>query len=318
MKLIKKLDEGTKLFGFHDTSGAVVVPYVYTAVGEWNEGYIYVKRPGWRGFLDENADEVCPLNEYAETGSYPSVCNGVCVVSRVSSDGHVVKGCVDMTGTIVVPVENAFCQALTDSVFVVVKDNQRLLKRKDGSSVDISEYLAVGSVTAGEYVTVSMTGKYGLEKWGCIDFQGRLVIPNLYDGILASSSKLITVRNGNRFGIVDMNGNAVTDLIYTQAKCFQEGRCAVKNANGWGFIDETGKQCIPCQFSDVESFKDGTCRVKRTGRVTGNDNPWGVIDRDGNFVKMWENNNAEHAAQKVGEIFWNIGKIISIAVKILR
>lgn len=386
MSLVKNFDSKTQMFGFLDSSGAIIVPHVYVATGEWSEGLIYVKRSGWRGFLNENADEVISLNGYSETAELPVFCNGVCVVSCVKPDGRIAKGCIDKSGAIVIPVENEFCRALSDSIFIIIKNDCRYLRLKDGFSIEISEYLSIGAITAGRYITVSKEGKYGVEKWGCIDFHGQLVIPNLYDSISVSPSEQLTVRNGNRFGIIDLKGNEITGLIYSQAMCFQngrcavgidnkwgfidvngkvivpiaylcvidtgkiilvmhndrtwsilngdgrtisksryqevkqfsEGRCAVKDLNGWGFIDEDGTVCIPCQFSEVGIYSGGTCKVKRKGLVTGNDNPWGEIDKDGNFIKMWENNNAENISKKVEEAFWNVGKAIHILKKILR
>lgn len=386
MKLIKQNDSTTRKIGFLDSSGAIIVPYVYDTVGEWKEGFIYVRRSGWRGFLDENADEVISLNEYVESAELPMFCNGVCVVSRRRPDGSQAKGCIDKTGAVVVSFENEYCKALSDSVFITVKDDSRYLRLRDGHSVDISEYLSIGEITAGDYITVSKVGKYGVEKWGCIDLYGNLVIPNIYDSILISPDKLITVKNGNRYGVIDVNGNDITGLIYTQALAFQnghcavsvdnkwgvidaqghlvvpmiylgvrdhgdflfvknsdnswsvlngdgktvtkfryhdlshfsEGRCAVKRLDVWGFVDESGNECIPCQFKEVGTFTDGRCKVKRTGLVTGNDNPWGEIDLNGNFTKMWENNNAENISKKVGDTFWKVGRFLNVVMRIIR
>lgn len=59
-------------------------------------------------------------------------------------------------------------------------------------------------------------------------------------------------------------------------------------------------------------------KVKRTGLVTGNDNPRGEIDLNGNFTKMWENNNAENISKKVGDTFWKVGRFLNVVMRIRR
>lgn len=150
---------------------------------------------------------------------------------------------------------------------------------------------------------------------GCIDPEGKVVIPLAYKNILLGdkhTEDMVLVQQGKVYGLFNREGkellspqlekiaplgenifggkNQGTWSFYNQRgqKLFGEyeevgtfvnGLAPVKKNKLWGFVDKTGKLVVDYQYKEVHNFSDGLAAVKRT-------NYWNYIDTTGKEIGL--------------------------------
>lgn len=382
MELILVLDPKTYKFGFKNSQGKLVVPYVYEkAAHEWSDGMIYVKRGTWQGFLDSEADEpICLSGYYVPDSATPSFKNGLCMLQKKDALGIVKWGCIDKQGVERIPFVYDSLVLLggeEENIYCARRKDCRELVSSKGVLTDLTHFDEMGMCMYGDLLPVAACGKYGLKYWGCVDINGTMhipieydsiecidrglfkvekngkfgvlndcateVVPIQYDAIKTFNSGLCAVqasqvwgyvnkagavvipmqymgatnfhdgyalvKPGEKFNMIDTSGRMIAGTEYDDVRDFSEGLCAVKKKKSWGFVDTTYKLVIPCLYADVEEFHDGKCRVKRHGAVLSSDNPWGVIDRNNNMIVPWTNKLSENT-EKTIETLQKIGVVL--------
>ncbi len=81
------------------------------------------------------------------------------------------------------------------------------------------------------YAAVKMNGK-----WGFVDANGTLVIPNQWDDAMSFGMHLAAVKLGDKWGYINTLGNVVIEPEFMQAKSFSGGCAPVQLETGWTFI----------------------------------------------------------------------------------
>ncbi len=126
------------------------------------------------------------------------------------------------------------------------------------------------------------------KKIGCIDGNGKIIIPIEYDLIYPYTEGLAVVNQGGDYdenyyfvgglyGYYDQNGKLAIPLSYEDASNFSEGLARVKKKGKFGFINKQNQIIIPCQYEEVQSFSDGLAIVKIKEK-------YGAIDKTGKLV----------------------------------
>ena len=118
---------------------------------------------------------------------------------------------------------------------------------------------------------------------GAIDWEGKTVIPFIYNRVEPFSEGLAAVSDKNGKGFVNRNGEVVIPLQFEEAKPFSDGLAVVKKKDGtYAYIDKTGKIVIDAaNYRYVDSFSEGMARV---WKVEGNTRRCGFIDKTGKEV----------------------------------
>ena len=170
--------------------------------------------------------------------------------------------------------------------------------------------LFVHSVSDG-YLVVSQN-----KKWGCLDFNGKLVIPTKYDRLTDFNGGFAIAELRNKFFIVDKKGTEtpldITDI--KEIKHFSEGLGVIEvKGEKWGFVDTNGKTAIIPQYLGVGYFSAGLAWARSDNKKIGYinkkgewiikpqfdmaknfdfqsglalveiDDQWGYVDREGNL-----------------------------------
>lgn len=116
---------------------------------------------------------------------------------------------------------------------------------------------------------------------GAIDWEGKTVIPFIYNSVEPFSEGLAAVSDKNGTGFVNRNGEVVIPLQFEEAEPFSEGLAVVrKKDNTYAYIDKTGKIAIDAsQYSSVLPFYEGLAMVR-----SRNTHKAGFIDKTGKEV----------------------------------
>jgi hypothetical protein len=198
-------------------------------------------------------------------------------------------GCVDTTGTEVIPLQYDNMKSFENIFGVELGEKWGFIDLKGNEILPI-QYEQIGEVFADNLLKVQLNGQ-----WGFIDKDGNEVIPCQYVDVGYFKEGLINVRknakeNGlsvRRWGYIDATGKEIIPLKYSNAEDFSEGRASVFYGNRWGFIDHDGNEVIPFQYSYTTRFIDGLALV-------GIKEKYGFIDRYGNEITPLKYDNVAY------------------------
>lgn len=187
----------TGKWGFIDKTGKLVIPAIYSNVNSFSEGLAGVyKNTGERvlgGFIDKTGKIVIPIKYYL-VGNFT---DGLAWVEKV--DGG--EAFIDKTGKEVISLDDY------------------------DETKEFSEGLAL---VARDIDNNYSTGYYGIDKYGFIDKNGKLIIPLIYDSASSFSEGLALVKKDGKYGYIDKKGEVVIPLIYDDAQIFSQGSAWVK------------------------------------------------------------------------------------------
>ena len=213
-----------------------------------------VQKDGKYGYIDKNGNGVIAY-DYSTAYSFDS--NGLAIVAKEKDNFY----CIDKAGNTIIQPDNY---------------------------IRISPFTISTEPESKKYYVVAKLDENKKVKQGCVDFEGNIVIPAIYESIGETSgftNDLIPVRYNGKFGYVNKSGNLAIPAIYDSTGKFNNGLAAVKKDNKWGFIDTQGNTIIPFEYSDVAygGFSSPVVAVSKDGKS-------GAIDTAGNTVIPFEYN----------------------------
>jgi len=223
----------TKLIGYIDTSGTVVIEPAFIAANDFSEGLAGVvpKDSDLYGIIDEDGKMVVPPR-FPYIGLFS---HGLAPAEDKS--GRV--GFVDKNGDFVIPPQYY-------------------------DADEFSEGLA--AITVRE-----MRDKRPLRKRGFVDTSGKLAIPPQFDQVGEFSEGKALVERDKRWNYIDKNGRLLMEEWVDYAYEFTENRGPIKKNGLWEFISSDGEMVIAPSFDYVTSFHNGHAIVGlkegREGRI---------------------------------------------------
>ena len=152
------------------------------------------------------------------------------------------------------------------------------------------------------------TGK----KFGYVNEQGSLVIPDRLDWAWPFTEARAGVRVGKDWFLLDEKGQRVSSERYDWIGCFSQGLAPARLGKKWGYVGRDGSWKIEPYFSDARPFREGVAAVQVGGfydivdktssfdgvegmdfcppigdrQVPGSSGgKWGLIDRHGKYVR---------------------------------
>lgn len=238
------------LWGFVDSTKAVIVDYNYQNASEFDKGIAAVKKDGHWGFVDSIGKEI--INPaYEAVNTYPKHPDGNWTKFNSPSFD---AGMAASMGT----KEEKYAWTLfNDGLLAVKQEGKWGLIEKSGKQVTPFKYDWIFPYHEG----IALVSKDNL--FGFIDRNGKEITSTIYQG-----------RQG---------GSKLDDKI---AYWSSEGMVPVERDYKCGFINRDGKEVIPCQFSRIGGFHDGLARVEKIFGDPINDprhssTKWFFIDRQG-------------------------------------
>lgn len=116
------------------------------------------------------------------------------------------------------------------------------------------------------------------DKWGYIDFNGKIVIQPQYIEANPFSEDFAFVKIGEIYdhnvlikdrGFININGDFVSHSEYQKVGSLRNGRIRVKKTgagiftnSSWGFVDSTFREIIEPIYTDVGNFSEGLAWVR--------------------------------------------------------
>lgn len=133
-------------------------------------------------------------------------------------------------------------------------------------------------------------------KYGFIDLQNQMVIPQQYDNAYSFNEGLAAVAkkdaNDNlKWGFINPQGKLVIPMQFDDVSYitydtygFDQGLAAVSKNGKYGYIDKMGKTVIPFKYDSAWTFSEGLAPVMIGSSMNGQTEKWGFIDKTGKLV----------------------------------
>jgi DNA polymerase-3 subunit epsilon len=205
-----------KICGFVDIESDefIKIPFDYTDVNEFINGFACVKKGGKWGVISTTGDIVIPFVFDWMKGFQNS--NFI-----VKKNGK--WGIIDIN-------QNEILEIIYDGYYSSEKEMYHVLS-KDGKSgfynVETNDFY--GLLYEGAYVFRDGIAAVKIDgKWGFIDKNWNTVLPFIYDGASSFSDGVAAVKNGNYWGYTNKDGEMVLPFIYKSAGNFSNGTSQVE------------------------------------------------------------------------------------------
>ena len=304
------------LFGFFDTNGNQVIPFLFPAASSFNEGRavvaIYVDSfLVSYGFIDKKGNVVIqPQYDYA----FPYY-EGYAVVKKYDR-----YGMIDTENREVLPIKFEILTSMSDGLFfagddqglalsnnkfkrltqpiyteLIGKSDDRILVRRDGKYGYLNhkgkEIIPCqydhASLFKDSRANVSIKGK-----WGIINTSGKTILPIEYDNsgyrgeAYIYHDSLALIEKNRHYGYVDMDGNIVIQPIYQNAYQFTDGLAPV-SVGLWGYINTKGEFFVPPVFDIASPFSWGRAEVIYRGQTHKMNTQGKCVKNCKNAPKSW-------------------------------
>ena len=297
------------LCGILSASGEVVVPCLYDNAELPSCGRSLVVKNGRYGFSDLRGHLVIPT---VFPHAYPFSCNRAAVTVAIDSfffaatyldtlgnilfeplyemampfaDGYApVKryqrwGLIDTLGHLVLPHRYEQITFPEKGIFFAGDNYGMALFALSGEKAEQKTEPHYFAITApiDNRVGVTRNGKQGF-----LDFQGREIIPCIYDEIGAFKMGRTLARLENHYGIIDTLGAVVLPIEYDNNTTkgnkyvYYDSLALIEQNGKLGYVDLEGNIVIPLNFTEAYHFSQGLAPALFKGR-------WGYLNTRGDI-----------------------------------
>jgi len=250
--LLAFTDQTSKLRGYLNVDGHVVISPRFVDAGPFSEGLALASLPG----------QVDP------TGKWP------------------IDGYIDRQGEFVIPPQFRAGSPFSEGLARVIGcDGVYGFVNPAGELLELPQYTNAGNFAGGLAMVTA-----DFKRHGAINALGEEVIAPQYERARGDFAEgLWLVERDDVWLFVDTEGRQAFPETFEDAQPFHEGRAAVEFGGKWGYIDRSGALVIEPRFDDPKSFYEGlACPGIAKSKVRDSGDWYGVIDLDGNGVLPFE------------------------------
>ena len=309
--LVQVKPDGSKLWGYANEKGELIVPAKYKKCFPFSEGYAVVLNGKEYGFIKHDGGELeTSVKGFRLAKSSLFGLQGFSDgLVQISKDGK--WGYLDTDGQTAIDLKYDFTTKFSGG-FALVKRGAEffvLNKRGEEIAITVANVAKIKEFSEG-FAPITFTDK----TVGFIGTDGKLAIDNKFRAVGYFKNGLAWAKNeSNLLGYIGTDGNWVVEAKFAAGKNFDkkselarikfEDKWAytnrsgtllfIKNTEVWGdfsdglakgkitgkfgFYDNTGNWIIAPKFEGVRNFKNGFAAAKLKGK-------WGVINTNGDWV----------------------------------
>lgn len=307
------------LWGYIDTTGAVVIPCEWEEAGDFSFGVARVRKDRLYGYIDASGKQVIPCEwgyatEIARDGMLcvgeaiyahsfqimnvkgeivgsdwweqtfpPYFSEGLAAVSKDNLDGY-----IDTTGELVIPCQFRLGNAFHHGYAIVYGDDGLLF------FIDKTGAPAFPDLPHANQADAFREDGIGFLRFpdgtsAYINTDGEIIcsLPEGYYSRAGFSEGLSGVGTVNEDGeYVDAYMNTSGEIVISGLECaqfrFHNGRVPIMNENWkYGVMDTTGTVVYPCELDEEAEFEETVARAVKDGKEA-------VMDLNGNLVIPFE------------------------------
>ena len=237
-------------WGYLNAQGQEILPFKFQGAGPFIDGKAKVNLLGRDGFIDRDGDWIIkPFYENLVEGP-----QGL-YLYQVGFRYHV----LDSFENVLVRSGNPLKQT-SWGILEIDSSGKFGLYNMEGIKILDTEYDEITNIKTGKIYLV----KIG-ESRGLVDANGNFVFslnPKLQE-VYPPTEGFMKVKFDDRYGFVDFNGKLRIAYQYDQLRGFSEGMSAVKLRNKWGFLNKIEQLVVQPYYDKTEDFQAGLAIVSK-------------------------------------------------------
>ncbi len=253
-------------WGIIDEQGKEIIPCVYDSILQSSSDYISVKFKGQFGIINQQENWLVSLQPYP--------------LQLVNKDRYLV-----VDGTLLTLKDfNKQVYYFTNNP-IEIQENGLLEKTSIGELWHITFN---GLVTKIQQVTSAQISAVEPEhegyraikkdgKWGFVDNQGRLRIPNRYDMVKHFSEGLAPFLLRGKWGFLNKEDDIIIHPTYENVEPFVNGMSKILMKKKYGLINKQNELILPCRFDDINLLPSGHYEIIANGLK-------GLVDAEGHII----------------------------------
>lgn len=262
-------------WGVLNESGKEQVACVYDSILQSKEGQLSVRFKGMYGIISTReqwlvAPQVFPL-QLVNNSNYYLVVDGPLQTLKDFSNATLY-----FTNNEVSETNDGFIETTSSGELWHVSFNGVITKLQQRPTESVS---TIGQEHEG-YRSIQKDNK-----WGFIDAQGRLRIPNRYDGVHHFSEGLAPFSLRKKWGFINREDEIIIQPAYDEATPFIKGLSIVRQKGKYGIINKANELILPCRYDSVKRLPGGYFEL-RNNDLTGLANGEGVLQYDPKYTSQ--------------------------------
>lgn len=284
--LIRRFND--EKYGFLDTNGNTILPFIYDGVGEFSGGAAKLPQQTWNslkwGFINRLGDTIV-LPKFSKVGDF---IEGITWYQKGSK-----KGLLAINGQELTPPEYDDLDIISANSARVRQGGRCGLIDRNGDIIVPISYSGIFDFHNG-FAKVLQGNKVGLIS------DRKVIVEPRYEDLYNMSEGLIRMKKNGHFGFIDTTGKEVIPPIYSSAKDFSEGFAPISAGIWAGYLNKDGEKVIDFIFSETFNFKNGYAKVKFK-ELYGYINIYGKYVVKPNYESLGELNESHVSFLKFGK-----------------
>ena len=234
-------------FGFINKMGKEVIPVIFSKVGDFHDGLVWVQ-------IDGNGTTREPHFKYLDKNGNQTIAKVFAIAGNFYNGIAIVGECKEGYG---------YCA----NPYYYIDKNGKVVNKK-------SELVCIMDNCGGRGPSEHDEGC----KFGFKDFTGKIIIPFLYDHCPYFYNGIALVSINNKYGYIDETGKKITPIKYDYANVFVGDRAVVFINNKRCIINKEGLE-LSAFYDEIFNYDKPTefFPVKEN-------NKWGCIDMNGKII----------------------------------
>lgn len=261
----------SNLWGFINAKGETVIPFMYSSVGDFENGLCRVERNGQQLVINKSGDIVfnqqdvylfsiglLKLNAHQDK-TYTYTIDSKTEIIPVNENFVKIKkgtryGLINTKGETILPtIYSAIQVGNSLKTFSVVKDNVIKVVQPGKNPYQVDKKILSTEGFYNEFAVM----KYNNGRFGCIDNQGKIRVAPQYEYIRPFENEVAVIKLNGRWGIIDKNESFVAQPYYDSISTFKNKICIVSEKGMHYLMDCNGRILTPDGYASITMTAGG-------------------------------------------------------------
>ncbi len=283
------------LYGAINEKGETVIPFAYTKLGNFKNGYAYYLSSNY-GLINSNNQ----INQAKWDWISDVDTNSIVVVKK-----HAKFGLMHTNDELVLPVEYDFINYCSNGIYLIVKNNlygfYNALETCFVTEIafDYNQAYNNAYYTNGKYFKLLLDDEVAL-----VDANGRYSINyGTYSNLFFAKCDIIRIQKNNKYGFVDRKLKAITPAEFDKASDFNNDIAIVSKGDITQLITKLGSVIYKLKAGAIE-------KINATLYKTSLNNVVGLIDEKGTVLLNTEFETIEVLNSHLFICKTSLGKVV--------
>jgi hypothetical protein len=221
------------LYGAIDSKANIIIPFVYTKLGDFKNGYSYYQKE--KIGLINNKNQILPdVWEW---------------ISEVNDNKQILVkqnqkfGLMHVSGELLIDANYDLITECAENIFMLVTNNlYGFYNTKDRCFISNIEFTYKSMLKPEDYFNGNFFKLYKDNDVAIMDTNGKLLVNfGVYQNIQFNEENILKVQKNNKYGFLDIKLKSIIPIEFEHAENFSNNNCIVAKSNTYYIINKQGK-----------------------------------------------------------------------------